>query len=76
MKNICKTYLLKILKLNRLKKFKQKRKQKNVDIFLQKLQKSLHDNTNLLPIVIECIKNHCSLGEICQTMRDVHGEYL
>jgi len=62
--------------LNRLKKFKQTRNQKNVDTSLKKLEKSLDDNVNLLPIIIVCIKNHCTLGEICQTMRDTYGEYI
>ena len=62
--------------LNRLKEFKQDRNYKNVTSSLKKLEISLTNNDNLLPIIIECIKNNCTLGEICQTMRDVHGEYL
>ena len=62
--------------LNRLKEFKQDRNYKNVTSSLKKLEVSLTNNDNLLPIIIECIKNNCTLGEICQTMRDVHGEYL
>ena len=62
--------------LNRLKEFKQDRNYKNVTSSLKKLEISLTNNDNLLPIIIECIKNNCTLGEICQMMRDVHGEYL
>jgi methylmalonyl-CoA mutase N-terminal domain/subunit len=62
--------------LNRLKKFKSNRNQNNVAVSIQKLEMSLTTNNNLLPIIIECIKNHCTLGEICQTMRKIHGEYL
>ena len=35
----------------------------------------LNKDKNLLPIIIDCIKHNCTLGEICQIMRDVHGEY-
>ena len=62
--------------LNRLKKFKSNRNPNNVVASIKKLEMSLTNNKNLLPIIIECIKNHCTLGEICQTMREVHGEYL
>ena len=62
--------------LKRLKIFKSNRTQDNVTKALQELEVSLTNNDNLLPIIIKCIKNNCTLGEICQTMRDVHGEYL
>ncbi len=61
---------------NRLKKFKQDRNHTNVTVSLKKLKDTLNTDINLLPIIIECIKNDCTLGEICQTMRDIHGEYL
>jgi len=62
--------------LNRLKLFKKKRNNNNVKSALNKLQQSLTKDTNLLPIIINCIKNNCTLGEICQVMRDIYGEYL
>ena len=62
--------------LKRLKKFKSNRNKDNVTKALQQLEVSLTNNDNLLPIIIKCIKNNCTLGEICQTMRDIHGEYL
>ena len=61
---------------NRLKFFKQERNHTNVTVSLKKLKDTLNTDINLLPIIIECIKNDCTLGEICQTMRDIHGEYL
>ena len=62
--------------LNRLKLFKKTRNNNNVKSALNKLQQSLTKDTNLLPIIINCIKNNCTLGEICQVMRDIYGEYL
>ena len=62
--------------LNRLKLFKKTRNNNNVKSALNKLQQSLTKDTNLVPIIINCIKNNCTLGEICQVMRDIYGEYL
>tara|TARA_B100000579_G_C22847342_1_gene865241 strand:- start:3595 stop:5133 length:1539 start_codon:yes stop_codon:yes gene_type:complete len=62
--------------LKRLQKFKSNRDKENVITSLKELKISLNNNNNLLPIIIQCIKNNCTLGEICETMRTVHGEYL
>jgi len=62
--------------LSRLKLFKERRNNKNVKSALNKLKISLTKDVNLLPIIIECIKNSSTLGEICQVMRDIYGEYL
>ena len=51
-------------------------KKKKFSSALNKLKISLTKDVNLLPIIIECIKNSCTLGEICQVMRDIYGEYL
>ena len=62
--------------LKRLQKFKSNRDKENVITSLKELKLSLNNNNNLLPIIIQCIKNNCTLGEICEIMRKVHGEYL
>ena len=62
--------------LKRLQKFKSNRDKENVITSLKELKLSLNNNNNLLPIIIKCIKNNCTLGEICEIMRTVHGEYL
>ena len=62
--------------LKRLQVFKSTRNQDNVMSSLKKLENSLNNNDNLLPVIIKCIKNNCTLGEICEVMRIVHGEYL
>ena len=62
--------------LNRLKIFKSTRNKKAVNLALHQLKDSLNDKINLLPIIINCIKSKCTLGEICQVMRDIHGEHV
>ena len=39
------------------------------------LKNSAKSNDNLLPIIIECVDNSVTLGEICHTLREVFGEY-
>jgi len=33
------------------------------------------DDENLMPLFIECVENDVALGEICDTLREVWGEY-
>ena len=61
--------------LERLQLFKANRDNDKVQSKLKKFKKLLNKDNNLLPIIIDCIKHNCTLGEICQIMRDVHGEY-
>jgi len=30
---------------------------------------------NLMPTIIEAVKSYATLGEICDVLRDVYGEY-
>lgn len=58
-----------------LEKFKNNRNDKNISLILNKLEKSANTNTNLIPIIIEAVKAHATLGEISDTLRKVFGEY-
>jgi len=46
---------------------------------VEKLLKTLHKNAegseNLIPVILEAVKEYASLGEICNTLRDVFGEF-
>ena len=33
-------------------------------------------NENMMPLFIECVENNLTLGEICNTLRSVWGEYV
>ena len=43
---------------------------------LNSLELLLNTSENILPTIITCIKDHCTLGEICDVMRNIHGEYI
>lgn len=60
----------------RLKKLRENRDQKVVDELLGKLVIAAKGTENLMPLFIECVENDITLGEICNTLRGVWGEYV
>jgi methylmalonyl-CoA mutase N-terminal domain/subunit len=39
------------------------------------LETAARGSENLMPLIIECVDNDVTLGEICHTLRGVFGEY-
>jgi methylmalonyl-CoA mutase, N-terminal domain len=60
----------------RLRKLRESRDQKAVDGLLGKLKAAAVGTENLMPLFIECVENDITLGEICNTLRSVWGEYV
>ncbi len=58
--------------LNRIRK---ERNENKVQESLKKLKETAEGNGNLMPPIIEAVKTYASVGEICNTMRAVFGEY-
>ena len=61
--------------LERLAKFKAGRNQGDVDARLADLRKVAEGEGNLLPPIKEALRAGGSIGEVCNAMRDVFGEY-
>jgi methylmalonyl-CoA mutase N-terminal domain/subunit len=62
--------------ISKLKKVKESRDNQKVKECLEKLEKAAEDQSvNLFPVVIDCVKAYCTLGEVCNTLRGVFGEY-
>ncbi len=40
-----------------------------------RLEAAAHGSDNLMPLLIECVENDLTLGEVCSTLRGVWGEY-
>jgi len=40
-----------------------------------RLETGAYGTESLMPLFIECVENHVTLGEICSTLRGVFGEY-
>ena len=60
----------------RLKELRETRDQGLVDELLDKLKAAASGSENLMPLFIECVENNITLGEICNTLRVVWGEYV
>jgi methylmalonyl-CoA mutase N-terminal domain/subunit len=60
----------------KLKKLRKSRDQRVVEQLLAKLESAASGTENLMPLFIECVENDITLGEICNTLRGVWGEYV
>ncbi len=40
------------------------------------LVRAAKSGENLMPLFVECVENKMTLGEVCNTLRDVWGEYI
>ena len=61
--------------LKRLAAFKEDRDQAAVDAKLEALRDVARGDGNLLPPIKEALRADASIGEVCNAMRDVFGEY-
>lgn len=46
-----------------------------VEAALKELKQAAKGTDNLMPVILKAVKSYASLGEICNTMRDVFGEF-
>ncbi len=58
-----------------LKKIRSERNNELVNSNLSALRKAAEGSDNLMPPILEAVRNYASIGEICNTMRSVFGEY-
>jgi methylmalonyl-CoA mutase, N-terminal domain len=61
--------------LKRLKKIRKTRNNSKVKNSLNDLKKAANDNENLMPYILECVREYATLGEIMETMAEVFGTY-
>ena len=60
----------------KLKELRETRDQGLAEELLEKLKAAALGTDNLMPLFIECVENDVTLGEICNTLRVVWGEYV
>jgi methylmalonyl-CoA mutase N-terminal domain/subunit len=60
----------------KLKQLRETRDQRVVEQLLDKLQAAAEGTENLMPLFVECVENDITLGEICNTLRVIWGEYV
>ena len=62
--------------IERLNQIKRQRNQAKVKEALSRLRGAAErEDVNLMPFVIDAVKEYATLGEICDTLREVFGEY-
>ncbi|MGY3802941.1 acyl-CoA mutase large subunit family protein [Pigmentibacter ruber] len=61
--------------VSRLKKIKNSRDQVAVKEALIKLKRAAQGTENLMPFILNAVKVYASIGEICNILREVFGEY-
>jgi methylmalonyl-CoA mutase N-terminal domain/subunit len=60
----------------KLKELRENRDNELVKRYLGKLVDAAKGTENLMPLFIECVEHDITLGEICNTLRGVWGEYV
>jgi methylmalonyl-CoA mutase N-terminal domain/subunit len=58
-----------------LKKLKEERDGSAVQRSLKEIDKAAHSKVNLMPFIIDAVKNYATLGEITRVLKSVFGEY-
>jgi len=62
--------------INRLKKLRKDRNNSKYERSLAALRKAAEGDENLMPFILDCVHSYATLGETCQVLRDVFGEYV
>jgi methylmalonyl-CoA mutase N-terminal domain/subunit len=63
------------VQMKRLAELRASRNQKRVETSLKELKKLAQGDGNLMPPILDCVRAYCTLGEICDVLRGVFGEY-
>src|SRR5271156_2206646 len=59
----------------RLSKLRADRSQSEVDRRLNALRKAAEGKDNLMPFLFDAVKSYATVGEVCDTLREVFGTY-
>ncbi|MFN8401312.1 MAG: methylmalonyl-CoA mutase family protein [Anaerolineales bacterium] len=60
----------------KLKRLRESRNRESVERLRGRLVEAAKGTENLMPLFIECVEHDMTLGEICNTLRGVWGEYV
>lgn len=61
--------------IEKLTALKARRDGKKVEQMLAAVEHALRDGTNVMPVLVDAVKHYCTLGEVSDVMRRVHGAY-
>ena len=52
-----------------------RKKRPNINHYLDKIEQKANTDENLMPYIIEAVSAKVTIGEICNSLRKVWGEY-
>jgi methylmalonyl-CoA mutase N-terminal domain/subunit len=61
--------------VKRLSELRASRDKKQVETSLRELSKAAQGEGNLMGPILNCVRAYCTMGEICDVLRGVFGEY-
>ena len=61
--------------IENLNRIRRERDNEAVKKALEKLKEKALSNDNLMPYILDAVKTYASIGEICDALREVFGEY-
>ena len=61
--------------IKKLHLLKEKRDQQRVNTALQQLETIAQSRDNLMPVILHCVEQYATIGEISNVLRKVFGEY-
>jgi len=61
--------------IERLRMIKKQRDNAKVREVLEDLKKAAERDENLMPVILKAVKAYATVGEICNVLREVYGEY-
>lgn len=63
------------IQIKKINTLKENRDNDKVNKTLKALEETAKGNDNVYPAILEAVKSYATLGEICNTLRNVFGEY-
>jgi methylmalonyl-CoA mutase N-terminal domain/subunit len=66
---------LRVHQMKRLQKLRAERDLQAVNRTLSELKETAQSDQNLMPFLIDCVKEYATLGEICDTLKEIFGTY-
>jgi methylmalonyl-CoA mutase N-terminal domain/subunit len=63
------------VQVKRLAQLRSSRDSKRTEASLMELKKVAQGDGNLMGPILECVRAYCTLGEICDVLRGIFGEY-
>ena len=63
------------IKRERLKKLRSKRDNDKVKVALRRLEEAARNGENLMPFIVEAVRDYATIGEMSMTLERVYGRY-